>query len=208
MNIYSTAPSAYGPWTNFSTLRPAPWQPRASAALVTSASATSAFFASGMTFVNGVPMQPTFADVWQVDVGICLLSHVNGAVCGGNGVPNLDTVTCACNTGFSGAFCDSGSAPAAAAAGAFGTGPAIAVGVSLAALLVSGGAAYSVLRLGGGALIGRALQGLVGRSADSSNSFLRTAGGDSPKGLSPEKAAARLRGLSGASGGSPYGAIP
>ena len=62
-----TAPTATGPWTNWSTVgvKP-PWSPRASGALVTDYDATVAWYASGMTFVDGFESFPTFGDVWQV----------------------------------------------------------------------------------------------------------------------------------------------
>ena len=96
-NTFATATSAGGPWTTFPA-GVAPWSPRASAALTSSSDGRSAILASGMTFVAGVPSLPTQSDVWQIDAGVCLLAPINNQVCAGAGTPNLDTVSCSCNS--------------------------------------------------------------------------------------------------------------
>jgi hypothetical protein len=103
-NSFATARTATGPWT----VGPisAPWTPRASAAVTSSWKSNYAWVAGGVTLTNGVLSQPTFGDVYQIDAGVCLFAS-NGLVCSGNGVPNLDTVTCTCNPGFGGDYCDS-----------------------------------------------------------------------------------------------------
>ena len=105
-NLFSTAPSATGPWT-VSPLS-APWAPRASAAVTSSWSSTSAWVGGGVTIANGVinpDPSTTFGDVWQVDAGVCLLSP-DGSVCSGHGTPDLDNVVCVCDAGFGGDLCD------------------------------------------------------------------------------------------------------
>ena len=112
-NNISIAPSANGPWRMFTGV--APWTPRASAAIASSPSANVAWLGSGVTMVDGDPVLPSFGDVWQIDAGVCLLDNAGGGagkVCNGHGTPNLDTVTCVCSGGYSGARCQLGGGPA------------------------------------------------------------------------------------------------
>ena len=150
-NGFSTAPAATGPWTNWTGVATPPWRPRASAAVATSYRGTVAYFASGMEFVDGEE-QPygcgpgpgsSCGDVWQIDVGVCLLAPSSGAVCNGHGAPDLDAVACACDAGYSGAFCEGGGGGGAAAAAAGRLSPGAALGVSL--LVVAGAAAAAAL---------------------------------------------------------------
>ena len=148
MNDFATAKSGAGPWTTFSGT--APWAPRASAAVTSSWRSTSAYVASGMTFVNGVASAPTFADVWQIDVGICLLAPSSKKVCNGLGTPDLYNVWCVCVAGVSGPFCETGSPASNSQSSAGGSGPATAIGVSFGVILAIGGALYVfVTRFGG-----------------------------------------------------------
>lgn len=118
-NQFFTAQSAAGPWTDWSAVGVrAPWAPRAAAALTSSHASTAAYFASGMTFSQGRASAPTFGDVWQIDVGVCLLAPSNGKVCAGAGTPDLVGVTCSCAFGASGRFCETGKPQAANVAGA------------------------------------------------------------------------------------------
>ena len=135
-NAFFTSPSAIGPWTNWSAIGLfAPWSPRASAAVASSHRATVAWVASGMKFIDGNPVFGSgLGDVWQVDAGICLLGPANGKVCSGAGTPNLDSVTCACDVGASGKFCEVGKPVASAVAGAI-LGTLGALGVACAALV-------------------------------------------------------------------------
>jgi hypothetical protein len=102
MNQFMTAPTAFGPWQDFTGILSLPWAPRASAAVTSSWRSTSAWVAGGMTFVNGVGTWPVLADAWQVDAGVCLIATSNGQVCGGAaaGSPNLDSVTCTCGAAY------------------------------------------------------------------------------------------------------------
>lgn len=110
MNNFMTSPSGYGPWQDWTGILTLPWAARASAAVTSTHSSSSAWVASGMTFNGGVPSWPVFGDAWQIDAGVCLLSPVNGQVCAGAtfGTPNLDSVTCTCNAQYLGdAYCGS-----------------------------------------------------------------------------------------------------
>lgn len=70
----------------------------------------------------------------QIDVGVCLLGPTNGQVCSGHGSANLDSVTCSCDAGFSGQFCQSGSA-APPATNSVAVGFGVTAGVLGAAVL-------------------------------------------------------------------------
>ena len=137
-NGFSTSPSATGPWTNWTGVAAPPWKPRAAAALATSFKGSVAYFASGMEFIDGEE-QPygcggpgsSCGDVWQVDVGVCLLAPTSGRVCNGHGTPDLDAVTCGCEAGFSGPFCEAGGGGGGAAAAVGGLSPGAAFGVSV-----------------------------------------------------------------------------
>ena len=99
---FFTAVAATGPWVKGS----APWAPRSSAAVVLSNDRRTAVVAGGVVFEGGVPTGETLADAWAVDASVCLLG-ANGAVCSGHGTPSLDTVTCACDVGYTGSpVCD------------------------------------------------------------------------------------------------------
>ena len=113
-NNISISWSANGPWRTISGA--APWTPRVAAALATTWSANVAWLGSGMDMVDGFPQLPSYGDVWQIDVGVCLLDTVTGSpkVCNGRGTPNLVDVTCVCDAGFSGTTCQIGSAPSPA----------------------------------------------------------------------------------------------
>jgi len=105
MNNFMTAPSAEGPWTDFTGVVSAPWAPRASAAITSSFRTTSAFLGSGLSWKMGdvqPSLSPTFGDVWMIDAGICLLATGNGLPCGGIVEPNLDDVSCTCPLNFQG----------------------------------------------------------------------------------------------------------
>ena len=118
-NVFFTAQTAAGPWIDWSRVGvTAPWAPRAAAAFTSSHASTAAFFASGMSFFQGRAMQPTFGDAWMIDVGVCLLAPSNGQVCAGAGTPDLVSVTCNCDFGASGRFCETGKPQAANVAGA------------------------------------------------------------------------------------------
>jgi hypothetical protein len=196
MNAFATASSGKGPWTTYS--QPAPWAPRASAALTSSWKSTSAFFASGMTFNNGVPSAPVFADVWQIDVGVCLLAPSTGAVCNGNGQPDLVNVVCNCVAGTSGQFCEVGSPASNSVAGAGGAGPAVAVGVSIAVIAaVAAGAWFFVAKLGG------TIPGL----GELASLAARLGGGKSPSRFAP-RVYAPVGTSSGAAAGASSGASP
>lgn len=69
MNDISVSFSASGPWED---VGPAPWQPRASAALTTNPNGTLAILASGVSFVEGYAVEPVFGDVWAIDVSVCV----------------------------------------------------------------------------------------------------------------------------------------
>ena len=103
MNAAAIALSAWGPWFE---IGPTPWAPRASAALTQSPDKSFAIFASGVSFAGGVPVAPTFGDVWRIETTVCLVSSLNGEVCAGKGFPNAASVTCSCFTGYSGRTCD------------------------------------------------------------------------------------------------------
>ena len=90
--------------------------------------------------MSGDASLPGFGDAWQIDVGVCLLAP-SGSVCNGHGQPNLDTVTCSCDGGWSGKYCTDGanasnSAPPASSASA------TAAGVSIGLLVAVGAGLY------------------------------------------------------------------
>jgi hypothetical protein len=137
---FSTSPTAAGPWTTYQNL--APWSPRAGAALAASVSLSAAWYGGGMTYHDGQLQTPTFGDVWQIDVGICLLGK-GGAVCSGHGEGDLVNVLCSCDTGFSGARCENGSTPNTKS----GLSPGAAAAVALTVIGVFAGS--GVYYLGG-----------------------------------------------------------
>ena len=100
MNNFATAASAAGPWLYFTGNATWPWPARASAAVTSGPNMTTAIVASGMTFVDGMPQAPVFSDVYQVDVGVCLLAPVNNQLCAGIVAPDLVDVLCPCNSTF------------------------------------------------------------------------------------------------------------
>jgi hypothetical protein len=136
-NSFQVADSIYGPWRNFT----APWTPRASSALTTSWKGNAAYFAGGMTFVNGDASLPGFGDAWQIDVGVCLLAP-SGTVCNSHGTPNLDSVTCNCDNGWSGKYCMDGSSASNSAQSASTNSATTAAGVSIGLLLSIGAGLY------------------------------------------------------------------
>ena len=77
-------------------------------------------------------------------MGICLLGPTNGVVCSGHGDPNLDSVTCNCNAGYSGKFCESGSG---SSSNSVATGFGVTAGV-LGALVLG---VWGYAKYGGGA---------------------------------------------------------
>jgi hypothetical protein len=164
-NSFQVADSIYGPWREFT----APWAPRASSALTTSWKGNAAYFAGGMTFTNGDASLPGFGDAWQIDVGVCLLAP-NGNVCNGHGQPNLDTVVCNCDNGWSGKYCTEGSNPSNSAPPA-SSASATAAGVSIGLLVAVGAGLYVYATYFGG---GPALKSAY----DSTVSFV-TGGGSS-----------------------------
>ena len=99
MNSFATASSAAGPWLVFTGNATWPWPARASAAVTSGPGMNSVIVASGMTFVSGQPQAPVFSDVYQVDVGVCLLAPVNNQICAGAGAPDFLNVDCACTPG-------------------------------------------------------------------------------------------------------------
>jgi hypothetical protein len=108
-NRFSVAAAATGPWATFK----APWEPRASAAVVSSRDGTLAYVAGGVNFSGGVPTGEALADAWSIDARACLLGS-NGALCSGHGTPDVDTATCGCDAGWDGTpTCDG---PASASA--------------------------------------------------------------------------------------------
>ena len=68
---FATAPTSLGPWTSWAGIVEPPWDARAAAAVTSSPRMTSAWIASGNTWVNGIPMLPSYADVWQVCDLVC-----------------------------------------------------------------------------------------------------------------------------------------
>lgn len=58
----------------------APWTARAGGALTGSVSQSNAWYGGGMTCTKGMQSAPVFTDLWQVDVGVCLLG-AGGSVC-------------------------------------------------------------------------------------------------------------------------------
>jgi len=93
---------------------------------------------------------PGFSDVWQIDVGVCLLAPSSGTVCNGNGQPDLYNVVCNCVAGTSGKYCEVGSPSSNAVVGSGASGPAVAVGVSISVIIaLAAGGWYFVTRLGG-----------------------------------------------------------
>jgi hypothetical protein len=106
MNNLSIALSAWGPWLP---VGPAPWAPRAAAALTPGHDGTYAILASGTGFAGGQPVEPTFGDVWRIDASVCLVSSVSFTICNGHGTPNLASVSCACEPGWAGRTCDNAS---------------------------------------------------------------------------------------------------
>ena len=97
-SAFSTARNAAGPWSQW---LDAPWDSRASAAVVASEEGTAVFFGGGMTFENGLPSGETFGDVWTVDATVCLLS-ADGQVCNGHGVGHTDVLRCVCEVAWNG----------------------------------------------------------------------------------------------------------
>ena len=103
-NGIAIAEHAEGPRTE---VGPAPWEPRAAAALVTEELVGGyAIFASGLGFENGAPNGQTFGDMWRIDVSVCLMSGKTKTVCGGRGVPHVPTLTCSCEAGYGCRTCD------------------------------------------------------------------------------------------------------
>ena len=129
---FSTSPTAAGPWTTYKDL--APWSPRAGAALAASVSLSAAWYGGGMTYHDGHLQAPAFGDVWQIDVGICLLGK-GGAVCSGHGTGDLVNVLCSCDPGFSGSRCENGSSPNTNS----GLSPGAAAAVALSVIFVFAG---------------------------------------------------------------------
>ena len=196
---FATAPSAIGPWRNWTGL--APWTPRASGALTTSWRSTSAWYGSGMTFSNGVASAPVFSDVWEIDAGICLLAPSSGKVCNGNGQPDLVNVACVCVAGTSGPYCENGSPASSAAASPAAAGPAVAVGVSIAVIAGLAAAAWVFVARFGGTIPGvdalAALASRLGGGGGTGSSFAPRA--YSPTRASPDKAAFITSSSSGSS---------
>ena len=103
---FFTAAAATGPWVR-GTGR---WAPRSSAAVALTSDRRTAVVAGGVVFVQGAPTGEALTDAWAVNASVCLLG-ANGRVCSGHGTPSLDTVTCACDVGFTGSpACDPPSA--------------------------------------------------------------------------------------------------
>ncbi len=93
---------------------------------------------------------PGFSDVWQIDVGVCLLAPSSGTVCNGNGQPDLFNVVCNCVAGTSGRYCEVGSPSSNGVIGSGASGPAVAVGVSISVIIaLAAGGWFFVTRLGG-----------------------------------------------------------
>lgn len=100
---FATAFAPGGPWTQLT----APWDPRASAAVVASGDGQIIYVGGGMDFQGGVATGVTFGDVWTVDSSVCLLTADN-TFCNGHGVADPDAVVCNCDAAWSGdAMCKS-----------------------------------------------------------------------------------------------------
>ncbi len=134
-NSFMTAPAASGPWTQWDNL--APWTPRAGGALAASDVKSAAWYGGGSAYIDGDLSEPTFSDVWQIDVGVCLLGS-GGKVCSGHGSADLFNVVCSCDAGFTGPRCASGSA----AAKGLSPGAAAAIALSVIAVVAGGGVWY------------------------------------------------------------------
>ena len=112
-NAYATARNISGPWVSWAELAPAPWPPRAGAALISpphglgTGGDAHAFLGSGLDFSLGVPIG-VLSDLWAINTGVCLLAPSMGSVCAGHGRPDLERVVCDCEPGFSGDFCEDG----------------------------------------------------------------------------------------------------
>ena len=207
-NLFSVAAKATGPWVTF----PAPWEPRASAAVVLSRDGTLIYVAGGVLFENGAPSGGSLSDAWSVDASVCLLGS-NGAVCSNNGKASLDTVTCACNDGYVPPVCASASispsplasATSMASASSSNRGggttqpnlsPGAIAGISLSVLSVFAGTGLYlfVAFFGGGPVLSSVLAYLPhlhGRSGSNERaSLLARAKRGSPVSLPPQTSAA------------------
>ena len=73
---------------------PAPWAPRAAAALTSSGDRRTAWLLGGMQFTDGSPSGATFSDAYSISAAVCLYGD-NGQVCSGAayGTPNLQSVS-------------------------------------------------------------------------------------------------------------------
>lgn len=182
-NYFQVAAGPFGPWRNFS----APWAPRAAAALTTSWNSSVAYFGSGMSFVGGDvdPTGPTFGDAWKIDTSVCLLA-ANGRPCGGNGVADLASVTCRCLAGFSGTYCEQGSAASNSMAGGLASGPT-AAGASIGALLCIGAAVFAYSRYFAGTIpvVDKALDAASEVAQDVARRVRAASGGSTGSGFAP-----------------------
>jgi hypothetical protein len=85
---------------------PAPWAPRAAAALTSSGDRRTAWFLGGMQFTDGSPAGATFSDAYSISAAVCLYGD-NGQVCSGAafGMPNLESVSAAEGVQVQGTAC-------------------------------------------------------------------------------------------------------
>jgi hypothetical protein len=206
-NAFQVSATPYGPWRNFT----APWAPRAAAAFTTHWNASVAYFGSGMTFKDGDldPQGPVFGDAWMIDTSVCLLGG-NSKPCSGNGVADLDAVVCRCFSGFSGLYCDVGSAAAGAAAGVLGTSPA-ALGGSIGAILLAVAALLAYQRWWAGTvpIVDRAIDAVQDVAQDMARRARSISGGSSTGSAFLPRPASSAGGAGASPQGSPgaYGSL-